>query len=326
MSATPVATRAQRPPRPAPIGDSPSQWRLRHRVALGFTWFCGIFVCVVAASILGYMAYRGLQYLRPDLLVTRPQPGFTSSDVGGILDPIIGTLLISFIAITFALPLGVISAIWIVEYGKPKGLARVIESGIEVVAGTPDIVLAIFGLAIFQLPIMAPLSFTSSGGGVFGRSFIAAGLIMSLIALPLIFTATREGLMSLPMRLREGSWALGKTRIGTIRKILLPQIRPDIATGTVLGLGRTVGDTAIVVVLLGATLQIESQGPLPGLNILRGTGGTLTTYIYGTSPAGEANAPEKAYAAAAVLLVLVLAINAVAARIGRRSSKMESSV
>lgn len=322
MATTPAPTPV-RAARPEPRGDSPSQWRLRQRIALGLTWFFGIFVCVVAASIIGYMAFRGLQYLRPDLLWTRPLPGFNNAEVGGILDPIIGTLVLTVIAITFALPMGVISAIWVVEYGKPKALARVVESGIEVVAGTPDIVLAIFGLAIFQLPIMAPLSFTASGGGVFGRSFIAAGLIMSLIALPLIFAATREGLMSLPARLREGSWALGKTRIGTIRKILLPQIRPDIATGTVLGMGRTVGDTAIVVVLLGATLQIESQGPVPGLNILRGTGGTLTTYIYGTSPAGEANAPEKAYAAAFVLLVVVLALNAAAAYIGRRSHKME---
>ena len=219
-----------------------------------------------------------------------------------------------------------VAAVWIVEYGKPSWLARVIETGLEVVAGTPDIVLAIFGLAVFQLHLFAPISFTASGGGVFGRSFIAAGAMMSLIALPLVFAATREGLMSLPARLREGSWALGKTKICTIRTVLLPQVRRNIATGVALGTGRIVGDTAIVVVLLGASLRVDPQGNVPGLSVLRGTGSTLTSYVYANSPAGEGNAPQKAYAAAFVLLVIVLLINGAVDLLGRRSSHMELGV
>jgi phosphate transport system permease protein len=323
MAVDPTLAEIARRPRPRPRGDSPANWRPRQRFALAATWFFGLLVCAVAAAIIGYMGVKGLQYLRPDLIVSRPNPGISNAEVGGILDPILGTLMLTVIAIAFALPLGVLSAIWIVELGRPRALARMVESGIEVVAGTPDIVLAIFGLAVFQLPLLAPLSFTASGGGVFGRSFIAAGMVMSLIALPLIYGATREALLAVPARLREGSWALGKTKIGTVRRILLPQIRSDIATGTVLGMGRTIGDTAVVVVLLGATLRIEPQGDVPGLGLLRGTGGTLTTYVYGTSPAGESLAPEKAYAAAFVLLLLVLAINAVAGWTGRHRSTKE---
>jgi phosphate transport system permease protein len=305
-------------PRPRPKGDPVSTWRWSQRLAFAMAWTCGILVCLTAAAIVGYMGYRGVQYLRPSLIAQRPTPGLAQGDVGGILDPLIGTVLLTVIGIAIAVPLGVVSATWSVEYGRPAFLARAVESGIEIVAGTPDIVLAIFGLAVFQLHLLAPLSFTASGGGVFGRSFLAAGAMMSLIALPLVFSATREGLMSVPSHLREGSWALGKTRICTIRTVLLPEVRGNVASGAVLGMGRIVGDTAVVVVLLGATLQIDPEGNVPGLNILRGTGSTLTSYVYGASPAGEGNAPQKAYAAAFALLIIVLALNALVGRLGRR--------
>jgi phosphate transport system permease protein len=305
-------------PRPAPKRDAVRTWRWRHRAAFAACWACGLALCAVTAAIVVYMGVRGVQYVNLDLLLSRPQPGLAQSTTGGILDPVIGTVLLTVIGILIATPLGVATAVWLVEYGRPAGLARAVESGIEVVAGTPDIVIAIFGLAIFQLPIFAPLSFTASGGGVFGRSFLAAGAMMSLIALPLVFGATREGLLAVPQHMREASWALGKTRICTIRTVLLPQVHRNIATGSALGMGRIVGDTAVVVVLLGATLQLDPQGSVPGLSTLRGTGSTLTSYVYGNSPAGEGNAPQKAYAAAFILLLIVLSLNAAVDFIGRR--------
>jgi phosphate transport system permease protein len=305
-------------PRPAPRGDSLRSWKWSHRLAFLTCWACGLALCAVTAAIVIYMGVRGVQYLNPTLLFTRPEPGLQQHTTGGILDPIIGTVVLTLIGIAIAVPLAVTAAVWVVEYGKPAPVARAVESGIEVVAGTPDIVIAIFGLAIFQLPILAPVSFTASGGGVFGRSFLAAGAMMSLIALPLVFGAAREGLMAIPSHAREASWALGKTRICTIREILLPQVRRNVATGAALGMGRIVGDTAVVVVLLGATLQIEPQGDVPILGTLRGTGSTLTSYVYGASPAGEGNAPQKAYAAAFVLLLIVLTLNAAVDLVGRR--------
>jgi phosphate transport system permease protein len=307
-----------RDPRPAPRGDRLRSWRWSQRLAFLACWACGLLLCAVTGAIVIYMGVRGLQYLNLELLTTRPTPGLAQSTTGGILDPVLGTVILTLIGIAIATPPAVAAAVWLVEYGRPAPLARAVESGIEVVAGTPDIVIAIFGLAIFQLPLFAPLSFTASGGGVFGRSFLAAGAMMSLIALPLVFGATREGLLAIPAIVREASWALGKTRICTIRTILLPQVRRNIATGAALGMGRIVGDTAVVVVLLGATLQIEPQGNVPGLSLLRGTGSTLTSYVYGNSPAGEGNAPQKAYAAAFVLLLIVLSLNAAVDLIGRR--------
>jgi phosphate transport system permease protein len=297
--------------------SSPWTWRWGDRLVLLCAWTAGIGLCLVAAGIVGYMGFRGIQYLRPDLLFTRPAISTSQSQSGGILDPLIGTLLLTVIGIALAFPLAVTSAIWIAEYGRPSWLARVVESSIEIVAGTPDIVLALFGVAIFQLGLFAPLSFRAEGGGVYGRSFIAAGAIMSLIAVPPLFVATRDGLRAVPTHLREAAFALGKTRSATIRRVLLPSVRSNIATGVTLGVSRIIGDTAIVVLLLGKTLHIETQGSVPVVNLLRGTGSTLTSYVYDNSPAGEGAAPQKAYAAAFVLLVFVLGLNLIVDRIGR---------
>ena len=109
------------------------------------------------------MGYRGIQYLRPGLLVLAgPRSARSQSQSGGFLDPLLGTVLLTVIGIALAVPLAVISAVWIAEYGRPSWLARVVESSIEIVAGTPDIVIALFGLSIFQLGLFAPLSFTAS--------------------------------------------------------------------------------------------------------------------------------------------------------------------
>src|SRR5262249_10480702 len=109
--------------------------------------------------------------------------------------------------------------------------------------------------------------------------------------------------------IREASYALGKDRASTIRRVLLPASRRGIGTGITLGMGRIVGDTAIVFILLGATMRFEPEGGIFGWDILKGTGSTLTTYVYNNSPAGEGGSPEKAYPAAFVLLMIVLALN-----------------
>jgi phosphate transport system permease protein len=301
--------------------SSPTTWRWRDRVALVLAWAFGLLLVLIAMSIVGYFAFRGVQYLRPNLLVSRPQASLNQAGSGGFLDPLLGTVLLTVIGIVLALPLAVTSAVWMSEYARPRWLARVIESCIEIVAGTPDIVIALFGLAIFELSFMGPFSFKASGGGVYGRSFIAAGSMMSLIALPPIFAATRDGLQAVPVHLREAAFALGKTRITTIRRVLLPSVRSNMATGVTLGISRIIGDTAIVVLLLGESLRLESQGSVPGLGLLRGTGSTLTSYVYSNSPAGEGAAPQKAYAAAFVLMVFVLGLNLLVERIGRRQER-----
>lgn len=309
-----VATDPTAKPRSKPR-DSISSWPLSDRIAYGLCWAAGIALCLIAGWIVLYMAIKGITYLRPSLLVQSPVGSPSQSDSGGFLDPIEGTFLVTTIGIAVAAPLGVAVAVWLSEYGRPAGLARAVESGVETIAGTPSVVLAIFGLLVFSQRFLAFLSQTSAGGAVFGRSFLSAGLIMSLLAIPLIVGATREALAQVPAHVREASYALGKTKATTIRRVLLPSVRPSIASGITLGMGRIIGDTAIIVILLGASLRLEGAGGGPVLSILRGTGSTLTSYVKENSPAGEGNAPQKAYAAAFVLLVIVIALNAVVARL-----------
>src|SRR5262249_32473296 len=161
------------------------------------------------------------------------------------------------------------------------------ESGVDIIAGVPSIVLAIFGLIVFTKSVFAPLSTSSQGVAAYGRSFWIAGIMMSLIALPLLVGSTRESLTAVPRHLRQASYALGKSRGTTIRHVLLPAVRPGIATGVALGLGRVIGDTAIAIVLLGGTLLNQpGNGPWP-FDFMQGTGSTLTTYVYNNSPVGE---------------------------------------
>jgi len=296
--------------------ETTASWRPLDRLALVACWFAGMLLCAIAAAIVIFMGYKGLQFLRPHLLWERPLADSDQSRSGGFLDPLIGTVALTALGTLIALPLGVATAVWLTEFGRPAPLARAVESGVEVIAGTPDIVLAIFGLVLFQQSFFGFLSFTAEGNAVFGRSFLTAGCMMALVALPFVVGGTREALQSIPRHVREASYALGKTKAATIRRVLLPASRPGIATGTVLGMGRIVGDTAIVVILLGATLQLQRVDGPPLIGDLRGTGSTLTSYVYNNSPAGEGNAPEKAYAAAFVLLVVVIGLNLVAGRIG----------
>jgi phosphate transport system permease protein len=289
--------------------ESIRQWRKGDRVGLVLCWAAGISLCLVAGSIVIFMMVQGLKYLTPDLVFSHPQADLNQSKTGGFFDPLLGTLLLTVMGVLLAVPLGVAIAVWLTEYGRPAGLARAVESGVEIVAGTPSIVLAIFGLVIFQEHVFGFLSFTAQGNAVFGRSFFTAGAMMALIALPLIVGSTREALNSIPGHVREASYALGKTKIATIRRVLLPGARQGVATGTTLGMGRIAGDTAIVVILLGASLQLQPEGGTPILRTLRGTGSTLTSYVYNNSPAGEGNAPQKAYAAAFVLLMIAVVLN-----------------
>jgi phosphate transport system permease protein len=310
----PAPEHAPAPVRPA--RESTASWPLIDRVAHALCWATGIGLCLVAAAIVLYMLVKGVAYLHLSMFVQSPQPSLLQSQSGGFKDPILGTLLITAIGIAVAAPMSIALAVWLSEYARPAWLARAVESAVEMLAGVPSVVLALFGLLIFSQGFLGFLSQHAENGSVTGSSFLTAGVVMSILAMPLIVASTQEALAQLPDRLREASYALGKTRARTIRRVLLPSIRPGVATGIVLGMGRIIGDTAIITIVLGGEAnRIEPAGGAPGLGLLRGVGSTLTSYVYYQSPAGEGNSNEKAYAAAFVLLAMVLMLNAVATRL-----------
>jgi phosphate transport system permease protein len=269
-----------------------------------------------------YLMVQGIRYLRPDLLWTNPRPGFNQSETGGFLAPIIGSVIVTLVAMLIAIPISIGVGVWLSEYARPRPLARIVESTVEMFAGAPSIVLALFGVILFESHLLGFLSETN-GGVVYGKSFFAAGAMLSLLALPIVVTSVREGLRAVPNHVREASYALGKTKIATIRKVLLPAIRPDVITGSMLGAGHVVGDTAIILILLGDTQLLQGVGHVPLLDYLRGTASTLTSYVYDNAPTGDLNQPNKAYAAAFILIVIVLVLNIVVDIFGRKARELK---
>jgi phosphate transport system permease protein len=330
MSAEPLAASPIAPPPGLTVSRPRRQrtgsWPLIDRIGYWLCWATGVALCLIALGIVLFMFVKGISYLRPALLVHSPAPSVRQSESGGFFDPIVGTFMLTVLGILIAGPVGVAIAAWLSEYGRPRPLARAVESAVETIGGVPSVVLAIFGLLVFSANFLGFLSQRASNGSVYGRSFFAGGIIMAVLALPLIVGATREGFVQVPDHMREAAYALGKTKASCIRRVLLPAIRPNIATGLVLGMGRIIGDTAIVTILIGVTLKNEAVGHVPVIGALRGTGSTLTSYVYNNSPAGEGASPQKAYAAAFVLLIVVLLLNALVTRLTRGNDDRGSGV
>ena len=298
--------------------------RLSDRIGRYGAWASGLFLSAVVLSIVLWLLINGLRNIDWTFLSQNPASGSLETGMaGGILSPLVGTLIITVIGISFALPIGLATAIFLAEYGKPLWLKRMADTAIDLIFGVPSIVFALFGLAVFSSPALVFLSEpVGTGGRATAKSFFCAGLMMALIALPPIVRSTQAAIAQVPNVQREAAYALGKTRFAMIRKIVLPAVRPGISTGTILGMGRIAGDTAIVWILLGgAVLSPPPDGwwrPDNFLAFLHGTGSTLTTYVYFASPAGEGNSAGKAYGAALILFAVVFIINIVLGRAGQR--------
>jgi phosphate transport system permease protein len=311
---------------PDPLGpvESSATWRRRDRLGLAFAWFAGLGFCVICGAIVVFLGFEGLRYLvvHPSLLWKNPTAGDSQGQTGGFLAPLLGTLLITAMAMVLATPVGVAIAVWLSEYSRPRALARLVESSVEMIAGAPSVVLALFGLLVFGTHIFSFLS-QSNGSVVTGKSFLTATPMLALLGLPLVVTTTREGLQAIPNHVREASLAVGKTKITTIRRVLLPAARPSVITGASLSTAHVIGDTAIILLLLGDTSTSSPLHPGGSLSLFSGSGSTLTSYIYDSAPTGDLNQPQKAFAAALVLLVIVLALNLIVDVFGNQARNLK---
>ena len=193
--------------------------------------FAAIINGTAIAIILFFLLKNGYKVINWTFLT---QPPMDSMTRGGILPCIIGTLYLSLGAIVIALPIGIISAIYLNEYARSGRVLRIIRLGINNLAGIPSVVFGLFGLAFFVIYLKM------------GVSILAGALTLGLLSLPVIIGATEEALKTVPETYREASLGLGATRLQTIFRVVLPCAMPGILTGAILGISRAAGETAPV--------------------------------------------------------------------------------
>ncbi len=289
------------------------------------SWLASSLTIALCFGIIVYIFIKGYSQINLSFIFSQPNPTFKEELSGGISTPIIGTLVLTAIGILFAFPWALSTSIYLSEYSQRNPFAKYFRLGIDVLAGVPTIVIAIFGLAIFSNPAFGFLSSMVEGivgvNRAFGRSFFVAGLTMAVMILPFIIKTCEEAIKAVPESYREGSLAMGASKWHTITKIVLPSAKNGIVTGVVIGMGRIIGDTAIVMLTLGATLRMTGiqpwWAPQNWISTLRNTGSTLTSYIYFTSPAGEGNMTSKAFGASLVLIVIIILLNLFTDLLGR---------
>jgi phosphate transport system permease protein len=188
-----------------------------------------ILLVLPVLAVLGVLIHKGGPALSWDFFTTNPTQGMTA---GGIWPALVGTMWLVGVALSVSVPLGVSAAIYLSEYAKDNWLTRVINLAIINLAGVPSIVHALFGLGAFVLFFDL------------GKSILAASLTLAVMTLPEIIVTSREAMQAVPRPFREASWSLGATRWQTIRHIVLPNSGSGILTGIILGVSRTVGETA----------------------------------------------------------------------------------
>lgn len=250
---------------------------------------------VALVFLLVYILVNGIPYLNADLFSWE----YTSENVS-VVPAMINTVIMAVISLVFAIPFGIGSAIYLVEYAK-KGnkLVKVIRVTAETLTGIPSIVYGLFGMLFFVTALH------------WRFSILAGACTLAIMVLPVILRTTEEALMAVPDSFREGSFGLGAGKLRTIFKIILPSAVPGILSGVILSIGRIVGETAALMYTAGTVAAIPSS--------VFSSGRTLAVHMYVL--ASEGLHVEQAYATAVVLLVLVILINALSSFLAKKIQK-----
>ncbi|MCX6650705.1 MAG: phosphate ABC transporter permease PstA [Methanomassiliicoccales archaeon] len=254
---------------------------------------CALLVVLALVVLIGYIATGGLERLSVEFLTEMPRRANTQ---GGILPAIVGTFYLMVIVLLVSVPIGVMSAIYLVEYEQSSWMGRVFKLAVYNLAGVPSIVYGLLGLSIF----VAYLGL--------GFSLISAGLTLSIMALPLMITASREALAAVPNSLREASLALGATKWQTIWHHVLPYAMPGILTGMILSVSRAAGETAPLM-LTGVAMSLQT---LPDSFSDSFMALPYHVFYMATQSSDLLATRPIQYATALVLLLLVLGMNLIA--------------
>lgn len=259
-----------------------------------------VLICVILAaaitvgvlfSLIIYILVNGVVHLKPELFAWE----YNTSNMS-MMPAIISTVYITALSLLMAVPVGIFSAIYLVEYAKRGSkLVKVIRTTTETLQGIPSIVYGLFGYILFVITLG------------WSYSMLAGSVTLAIMILPLIMRTTEEAVLSVPDGYREGSFALGAGRLRTIFRIVLPTAIPGILAGVILAIGRIVGETAALIYTAGTYAQTADSLFSP----VR----TLSVHMYVLS--SEGLHIDQAYATAAVLLIVVVGINALSAAVAK---------
>jgi phosphate transport system permease protein len=224
--------------------------------------------------------------------------------VGGIYHALVGTVLMTIVATLISVPVGLLTAIYLVEYGADRPLARAITFFVDVMTGIPSIVAGLFAAAFF---------FAIIGPGT--KTGAVAAVALSVLMIPVVVRSSEEMLKIVPNELREAAYALGVRKWRTIVKVVIPTAISGIASGITLAIARVIGETAPILVTAGFATSINN-------NVFSGWMASLPTFIYTqilnpTSPSNPDPSNQRAWGAALVLIILVMLLNLVARLIAR---------
>ena len=258
------------------------------------THLAALITVLVLGFLVAYILGRGIPNLRPEMFSLT----YTSENQS-MLPAILNTCTMTILSLLAAIPFGIGSAIYLVEYAK-KGsrIVNLIRVTTETLSGIPSIVYGLFGMLFF------------SGKLHLGFSMLSGALTLAIMILPLIMRTTEEALLSVPDLYREGSFGLGAGRLRTVMCIVLPTAVPGILSGIILAIGRIVGETAALMYTSGTVAKVAG---------LFDSGSTLALHMY--KQASEGLYTEQAYATSVILLLLVFIINFISGRIARQITK-----
>jgi phosphate transport system permease protein len=248
--------------------------------------------------LLSVLVKNGLPAINAEFL-TYSMLNVIGDEQGGILHALIGTLLITLAATVLSVPIGILTAVYLVEYGARSRTARVITFLVDVMTGIPSIVAGLFALALVVL-VFGPAYRMGFGGSI----------ALSLLMIPTVVRSSEEMFRLVPADLREASYALGVPKWRTIVKVVLPTSIGGIVTGVVLAISRVIGETAPLLVVAGATDGINT-------NLFNGRMTTLPVFIFSQYSSSTPVGYERAWGGALVLIVLVMVLNLTARLIGR---------
>ncbi|WP_243347972.1 phosphate ABC transporter permease PstA [Parabacteroides sp. FAFU027] len=275
------------------IGSCGKQKRRTQSIAFTIFKIMSYSVVALLFLILGFIVMRGIGVINWDFLTKAPEEGMTK---GGIFPAIVGTLYLIIGSSLFSFPIGIMSGIYMNEYARQNKLAMFIRIMTNNLSGVPSVVFGLFGMSLFVNTLK------------FGDSIIAGSLTLGLLSLPLVIRTTEEALKSIDFSFREGSLALGASKLQTIRKVVLPMAMPNIITGLILSIGRVSGETAPILFTVAAYFLPQ----LPHSIFDQVMALPYHLYVISTSGTDLEASRAMAYGTALVLIVIVLLVNLLA--------------